>query len=114
MIFSLKNLIEMCQNYISDAGQVLGRKKVVTLKELNAEVWDVPTEGVCNPRFICSQGIPAHLYPVLAWDPGFAQNSVRFIWEHSCSIPVLKNPAYFLWDNSWLSANPGPKTPECF
>lgn len=72
--------------------------------------WDVPTEGVCNPRFICSQGIPAHFYPVLAWDchPGFAQSSSEiyletFLLYSSVKGPLIPNPAYFLWDDSWLS-----------
>lgn len=36
--------------------------------------WDVPTEGVSNPRIIFRERIPAHFYPGLAWHyhPGFA------------------------------------------
>lgn len=82
--------------------------------------WDVPTEGVCNPRFICSQGIPDHFYPVLGLSPWLCTELKwdLFIWKHSYSIPVLKDHSFltlhiFCGMTPGFLASPGQKTPEC-
>lgn len=66
---------------------------------------------MCPQRVSVIPGLSADreflLISILAW-PGtitlaLHRTQVRFIWKHSHSIPVLKDPACFLWDDSWLS-----------